>query len=192
MDHWYPKKIFISEKDIILNGYALSYYFKEGTREKTVLASEVVNIKEKGFQYSRSYIIKGYLKKFIKENRELFSDIDIIIPVPGNIYSNKRIENLTDYLGEILEKPVLNLIKNKSESSSYGKNKLFEIEYQNKRRKFSLQEDFSKVKNKKILLFDDITTTGATLVICGKELKRMEAREVVPFTLCTSRMCSRI
>ena len=40
-----------------------------------------------------------------------------------------------------------------------------------------------KIYNKKILLFDDIYTTGATVNECAKELKENGAKEILVFTI---------
>lgn len=40
-----------------------------------------------------------------------------------------------------------------------------------------------KIKNKKIILFDDIYTTGATVNECAKVLKQNGANEVLVFTI---------
>ena len=40
-----------------------------------------------------------------------------------------------------------------------------------------------KIKNKKIILFDDIYTTGATVNECAKVLKQNGANEVLAFTI---------
>jgi len=46
--------------------------------------------------------------------------------------------------------------------------------------------DKSKVKNKSILLLDDVKTTGATLNNCAKALKRAGATRVVCVTLAST------
>ena len=44
-------------------------------------------------------------------------------------------------------------------------------------------ENKDKIKNKNIILFDDIYTTGSTANECSKVLKENGAKEVIVFTL---------
>jgi len=43
--------------------------------------------------------------------------------------------------------------------------------------------DFSKILNKKIILIDDVFTTGATMEECARVLKNAGAKEVLGLTL---------
>ena len=45
------------------------------------------------------------------------------------------------------------------------------------------EENISKIKNRNIILIDDITTTGATLTEAKKILKKNGARKVIAFTI---------
>ena len=45
-------------------------------------------------------------------------------------------------------------------------------------------EASEQVKGKKILLVDDVLTTGATVTACAEALKKKGAESVMVFTLC--------
>jgi len=104
-------------------------------------------------------------------------EIDFIIPVP---LSKKKLkwrgfnqaEEIAKGVAKYLRKPVLNniLLKIKETPSQTDLN-------QSERRKnvkdaFSLKSDFlNEIKGKKILLIDDIFTTGSTMAECARILK---------------------
>ena len=117
---------------------------------------------------------------FIKEKNDF-----IIIPVP---LSQKRLrwrgfnqaeeiaKNLSTYLGI----PLLNdtLIKNK--------NTVFQSKLSDKERRENLLDTFScneDMKDKKVLLVDDVYTTGSTMKECAKTLKKVGTKEIIGITI---------
>ncbi|HHX99157.1 TPA: hypothetical protein GX533_00510 [Candidatus Dojkabacteria bacterium] len=188
MNEWKPKSIYISRNNKHYEGYALSYYYKkEGEHERLPLAEEIVKIKQKVWQFSKSGKIIGYLNKFFRLNPKLFVDIDLITYVPSNIYSNNRMGNLAKYIADKLNKPLYNLITCSSTSSNYHTQKEFTKEYQEKLKKFDIKDEASRISKKNVLLIDDICTTGATLFVCASKLDEFSPANITLFTLCTSR-----
>ena len=117
---------------------------------------------------------------FIKEENDF-----IIIPVP---LSQKRLkwrgfnqaEEIAKNLSIYLEIPILNniLIKNKDTT--------FQSKLSNEERKINLLNTFNcneNMENKKILLVDDIYTTGSTMEECSKVLKQSKAKEIIGITI---------
>lgn len=184
MNEWKPKSIYISRNNKHYEGYALSYYYKEGEHERLPLAEEIVKIKQKVWQFSKSGKIIGYLNKFFRLNPKLFVDIDLITYVPSNIYSNNRMGNLAKYIADKLNKPLYNLITCSSTSSNYHTQKEFTKEYQEKFDKFNIKEEAYKIKGKNVLLVDDVCTTGATLFLCASKLDEYKPASITLFTLC--------
>lgn len=138
---------------------------------------------------------KGYLNEFfvkiILKNKKICRKIkkyDIIIPVP----IHKKRKNERGYnQSEIISKKIVEnfqnielitdcLIKEKNTiaQSSLNRNKRKE----NVKQVYKI-ENKEKIVNKKIILFDDIYTTGSTTRECSKILKQSGAKEILVFTI---------
>ena len=138
-------------------------------------------IKERLINYKfneRNYIYKAFVKFMLKNKKicDFLKNYDIIIPVP--IHTKRRMERgynqsaliakaiskkipQIDYLEDVLIKKINNKpqsTKNKSER----KNNVIGAYY---------MKDKEKINNKKILLLDDIYTTGNTVNECCKILQ---------------------
>lgn len=138
-------------------------------------------IKERLIKYKfneRNYIYKAFVKFMLKNKKicDFFKNYDIIIPVP--IHTKRRMERgynqsaliakaiskkipQIDYLEDVLIKKINNKpqsTKNKSER----KNNVIGAYY---------MKNKEKINNKKILLLDDIYTTGNTVNECCKILQ---------------------
>ena len=138
-------------------------------------------IKERLIKYKfneRNYIYKAFVKFMLKNKKicDFFKNYDIIIPVP--IHTKRRMERgynqsaliakeiskeiqKIDYLEDVLIKKINNKpqsTKNKSER----KNNVIGAYY---------MKNKEKINNKKILLLDDIYTTGNTVNECCKILQ---------------------
>lgn len=138
-------------------------------------------IKERLIKYKfneRNYIYKAFVKFMLKNKKicDFLKNYDIIIPVP--IHTKRRMERgynqsaliakaiskkipQIDYLEDVLIKKINNKpqsTKNKSER----KNNVIGAYY---------MKNKEKINNKKILLLDDIYTTGNTVNECCKILQ---------------------
>lgn len=138
-------------------------------------------IKERLIKYKfneRNYIYKAFVKFMLKNKKicDFLKNYDIIIPVP--IHTKRRMERgynqsaliakaiskkipQIDYLEDVLIKKINNKpqsTKNKSER----KNSVIGAYY---------MKNKEKINNKKILLLDDIYTTGNTVNECCKILQ---------------------
>ena len=141
------------------------------------------------FKYKRR---KFYGKKFaaltldfLKRND--FPEFETIIPVP--IYWKKEFTRgfnqsalISAYLSKWLNKELLlgNLVKIKNTHS--------QTELDENRRKESVKDSFTvkkpaSIKEKKILLIDDVYTTGATAQEASRILKKNKAKKVVILTI---------
>lgn len=138
-------------------------------------------IKERLIKYKfneRNYIYKAFVKFMLKNKKicDFFKNYDIIIPVP--IHTKRRMERgynqsaliakaiskkipQIDYLEDILIKKINN--KPQSTKSKFErKNNVIGAYY---------LKNKEKINNKKILLLDDIYTTGNTVNECCKILQ---------------------
>ncbi len=115
-------------------------------------------------------------KTFIQSNR--FSSIDALIALPlFPSRERKRGYNqaaiLCEGFSEATGIPFLPnvVIRTKATETQTHKNRI--ERWQNMEGRFELKEENS-IRNKRLLLIDDVTTTGATLEACGHELLKAE------------------
>jgi len=128
-----------------------------------------------------SYLIINHFK-LIEKNKNEFKDF-ITIPVPLYIKRLKwrgfnQSEEIAKYISSFFEAPLISdvLVKNKKT--------LVQIELSENKRRNNLLGVFDcqnqqKIKNKNILLIDDIYTTGSTIKECAKVLKNAGAKKII-------------
>lgn len=146
------------------------------------------------FKFSgKSYLYKGFGEILIYtiEEMGLIDTIDAITFVPMH---NKRkaergynqSELLAKYVAENLEIPLLkkHLIKTKW---TVEQNKLGKTERMTNLNKSFKAMNIEDIKDKEILLIDDIITTGATMEECGKTLVEAGAKTIYGLALTSSR-----
>lgn len=137
---------------------------------------------------------KAYLNNFFAtvitqsdENCKLLKKYDMIIPVPMHKKKmQKRGYNQTELIGEKLEK-ILNIpsrtdilqkvVNTTTQSKLSGKARQSNIKHA-----FFIKNDI-EVEDKKIILLDDIYTTGATSEECSRILKDAGASEILVLVL---------
>lgn len=141
--------------------------------------------KKKQLKIPFAKIILEYLKNC--DIKEIFSQIEMIIPVP--LHSSRikergfnQSELLSVNLGENINIPVVNdvLIRIRATLSQINLNRRERIE--NVKGAFAV-ENKEKIKDKVILLIDDVYTTGSTVKECAKMLKKNGAKKVIVLTL---------
>ncbi len=157
---------------------------------KVLKYKDIIRNKIIDFKFNeKSYLYKTFAK-IILNNEKIYSFLkkyDIIICVP--MYRSKKMlrgynqcELIANELAKELQiqKNFNNLIKikdTKKQSTLTKKERTTNI-----KDAFKVKDD-KKVNNKKIILFDDIYTTGNTVNECSKVLKQAGAREVLVITL---------
>ena len=129
-------------------------------------------------------------EKIIINNKKIYGfmkNYDIIIPVP--MYKTKKwlrgynqVELIARELSKDLNIPLkcttLTKIKDTKKQSS-----LTRAERKQNIKNAFIVKNASDIENKKILLFDDIITTGSTLNECSKTLKKAKVKEVAILTI---------
>jgi ComF family protein len=130
---------------------------------------------------------KFIARLMLARGRDLVDTCDIIMPVPIHFRRLlKRKYNqaglIANFIGKWSKKPVshCNLKRVKATDSQGHKNA--KERARNVRGAFKALKP-SLVKGKKILLVDDVFTTGATLSECARELKRAGAAKVYCLTM---------
>ncbi|PJA26990.1 MAG: hypothetical protein CO189_08315 [candidate division Zixibacteria bacterium CG_4_9_14_3_um_filter_46_8] len=114
-------------------------------------------------------------------------DIDVIIPVPlhprkHHYRGYNQAELFAKHLSHLFDIP-MNCTALKRKKNTKSQTYLNAIErYANIKGVFQISNNES-IKNKRILLVDDIVTTGATLYECSKTLRRAGASQVISLTI---------
>lgn len=149
-------------------------------------------IREKIINYKfneKAYLYKTFVNFWlIDENTcRIISSYDIIIPVP---ISKKRYKQRGYNQSELLAKEIAKNTEIKLEKKCLYKNKdIIEQSKLNKEdRAKNIQNVYNcknslKIENKKILLIDDIYTTGSTVNECSKVLKNNKVQKIGILTI---------
>ena len=120
---------------------------------------------------------------------EILKNIDVIVPVP--IYIRKKTKNHSFFISQSLQTMINKLRLNVQLSTDLIKLKdnISQTKLSRLERKKNVQGvyDFitiSNIKDKSVLLIDDVLTTGATTMECAKVLKSTgQAKSVFVFTV---------
>ena len=162
----FNKHLYIFKYEGIIRRMILNYKFNE----KSYLYITFVN-----------FLLKN--EKFFK----ILKSYDTIIPVPiSSERKNERGYNQSELLAKELAKKlniecVKNcLIKNKN---IIEQSKLTKVERQKNIQGVYILKNKEKLINKKLLLIDDIFTTGSTVNECCKILKQANPRKIDVFTI---------
>ncbi len=123
---------------------------------------------------------------FVKKNHHLFSHIDAIIPVP--LHSRRYAERgfnqadiIANELSSLLRIPKLSCLVRVAYTCQQAKLKK-QDRINNVENAFAFVGNNPGAKNK-VLLVDDVYTTGSTLQECARTLKENGAKRVVGFTI---------
>lgn len=134
----------------------------------------------------KSYLYKTFAKIFLNDEKfknDFVNKYDCIISVPihkkrmkvrGYNQSQLIAKEIASNCGIELYKDVL--IKNKNIVAQSSLDKLDRVK--NIQDAFIVKDELEKIRNKKILIFDDIFTTGSTVNECAKVLLKNGATKV--------------
>ena len=151
-------------------------------------------IREKIIEYkfkNKPYLGKMFSEFFVKNEKMcgFFKKYDIIIPVPiHNKRKKERGYNQTALIVNDIAKKTLELeyydalvkVKNIVPQSTLRK----EERKENSKNVYKLKADSERIiENKKVLIFDDIYTTGATAEECAKAVKKAKPDKIGILTL---------
>ena len=87
------------------------------------------------------------------------------------------VESILDYIRSDYTDVLIKVTNNKPQSTLSGK-----IRKENTKNVYKLI-NFEKIDNRKILIFDDIYTTGATIKACIQELRKANVAKIGVLTL---------
>ena len=137
----------------------------------------------------KSYIYKTFSIFLLKNEKiiEILKNYDIIIPVP--ISKNRKKErgyNQSYLIAKEISKNIDIYLNNKCLEKV--KNIVAQSTLTKEERNFNIKGAYNiksrqDIENKKIIIFDDIYTTGSTVNECCKLLKRNGAKDILVLTL---------
>ena len=167
----------------IVSASAHLYFTKESLVQRLMHQLKYGGNKEIGLQLGR--IMGNALRS---SNR--FHDIDALIPLP--LFPSKEKKRgynqakvLCDGMAEVLSLPVWSTIITRPQHTETQTKKGRIERWKNIEGKFRLT-DPDAIRNKHLLLVDDVITTGATLEACGNELLSAENVKLSLATLCVA------
>lgn len=161
-------------------GSILSYGFYGG-----ILKSLILKFKYES-NYNVGYLLANFLIEIIRESE---IDIDIICYIPM-IRKDERKRGfnqcklIANEIGYNLNIPVSNCIK-KVKHTKEQKKLTKEERIKNLIGAFEVKSN-EDIKNKRVLLIDDVMTTGATIGECTKILKKSGVKEIIVLTIAKS------
>lgn len=123
------------------------------------------------------YAFKTEIQLFIKKYK--FKDI-ALIPVP--LHSERLGErgfNQSLYIAKLLRLPILDVLVKLNNEKQSKKTKAKRMEFTNL---FEIKQGIS-LENKRVMIVDDIYTTGATIHQIGRILYEKKVKEMLSFTL---------
>ncbi len=162
------------------NDKVISYGYYNGILKKLILE----------FKYNKNFVAGSILVEFlceiIKKNN---LDVDYIVFIPSSKKAMKdRGFNQCEYLAKEINKQLnISICKDIIKNKNIKEQKLLSREerYKNIKDAFSLISD-KNIRNKRLLLIDDVMTTGATLYECEKMLIKNGALSIKMLTVAKS------
>lgn len=164
-----------------LEAVASYYYFQKGGKVQHLIH----NLKYKGHKEVGVFVGTLMGLGLIKE--PVFSSIDFIVPVPLHPSKMRKrgynqSEAIAEGLAESMQKEVdlKTLIRTRASETQTRKSRF--KRWENVKEIF-LVTDVEKLKNKHILLVDDVLTTGATIEACAQQLLAIQGIKISVATL---------
>ncbi len=127
--------------------------------------------------------------RFLELYKNLENDVFIQpIPLHKNKFKDRGFNQafiISQYLNQLLNFPVIDILERVKETKNQAEIKDRKKRYQNVRGAFKIKKDvdLNLIKNKRIILVDDVITTGFTVNEAAKILKKAGAIKVYCFTL---------
>ena len=165
----------------LLSATAQYYFTKESLMQQLMHQLKYKGNKELGWQLGR------LMGKDLKQTNR-FQNISALIPLPLFPAKEKRrgynqATILCEGIAEVMKVPILkDVIIRTQHTESQTKRGRME-RWQNMEGKFQIVHP-ENIRNKHLLLVDDVVTTGATLEACGRELFQAKDIKLSIATLC--------
>lgn len=157
------------------------FYFTKGTMIQTLIHE----FKYKGNKDVGMYLGAMMGSSLLNNNR--FTKIDTLVPLP--LFADKEFKRgynqatiLCNGMSEVMGIPVIknNVVRKRFTETQTKKHRT--ERWENVEGSFEVNNP-SELKNKHVLLVDDVVTTGATLEACGAEILKVEGTNLSVATL---------
>lgn len=161
-----------------INSYSVAYYSQSIKRL-------IINFKYGGDFYCGEYLARLLKEKFIEE--KLHADLITFVPSSKRALKKRgfnQCEVLAKVLSAELHIPYFNTLDRVNDGKEQ-KRLSREERILNMQEAFKIKNNIS-IKGKKIILIDDVVTTGATLISCANQLKKYEPNEIIILTVSKS------
>ncbi|BED91558.1 MAG: ComF family protein [Candidatus Improbicoccus pseudotrichonymphae] len=126
-----------------------------------------------------------FLSKYLKRAMDFYKinfDMITFVPMSARKQENRKFnqsEILAKKLSEIVDRPVFCLLK-KSKENLEQKGLDFYQRKSNVRNVYEFDNNMTKkIEDKKIILIDDILTTGATIIECSRLINSKKPKEII-------------
>lgn len=169
-------------KSFLFKTMSLDFY------KEDQLTGQLIRLLKYNYTFLAGEVINQKMKNFFKKRTGLLWNIDLIEPIPlhPRRFAERgfnQSELFANQLGKILDSLVSNILfRTKYTKQQVGllreerQKNVFSAFAKNKKNTFNL-------KNKSILLVDDVYTTGSTMQECAKILLELGAKSVCGFTV---------
>lgn len=162
--------------------YAFAYFYKGGLMQKLMYA-----FKYNGHANLAVLLAKWYTHDLSADLSEL--NIDLIVPVPLHpkklsLRGYNQAEKIAEGISQVIDKPVAPdlLIRETMNNSLTRHSKKSRMEIM--KTAYSLNQGcLGKYKDRRILLVDDVLTTGSTIIACYEALLSLEPKSVSALVL---------
>lgn len=143
------------------------------------------------YKFNDKAYLSNFFTKIIIKNEKICGKIksyDIIIPVPiHKKRKNERGYNQSELIARKISKNIheLELVTNSliKEKNTVAQSTLTKEQRKQNAKKVYKLINKEKIQNKKVILLDDIYTTGSTTEECSKILKQNGAKEILVLTI---------
>ena len=171
----------------------VDYYHKKSFNKHMYLFKYKGIIRDKILQYKfndKSYIYESFVNLILKNKKiyRFLENYDIIVAVP--ISKKRKLQrgyNQSELIARKIAKNIENLqfLQNilYKKIDTLPQSTLNKIQRRNNVKNAYIIKNTKAIQNKKVLLFDDVFTTGSTVEECSKELKNAGASIVDILTI---------
>jgi len=165
------------QKCLKVKKYDYIQVFSSRTEKIIKLIAEYKLNKIKGLSKDIADIIRDDITTFVKEK-----EIDLItyVPVSKKVYREREFNHLREILLHIFPRYLIKEILIKVRETDFQANLDKKNRLKNLKNAFKLK---GNIKNKKILVFDDILTTGSTLNEIYKEIKKGKPEKIYGYVI---------